>query len=162
MTNGSRKKAFTLMEALIVVFIIGILGIMIVPEMVDAEDWRGEATVRQIVSDIQYAQNHAIVSQETVTVTFDTGNERYWLSNESGPINDPITEKAYLVDLKVEDRFEGADLLLADFDSASSIAFDEIGAPDATGSLTLKLGDQTYLIEVTNLTGQVIASQITP
>jgi prepilin-type N-terminal cleavage/methylation domain-containing protein len=162
MISDRGNNAFTLMEILIVVFIIGILGMMVIPKVVDAEEWRGEATVRQIINDLQYAQNHAIVSQEPITVTFDVVNERYWLSSESGPVNDPITEKTYQVDLKAEGRFEGADLLQVDFAGAPSIAFDEIGAPDAVGGLTLKLGDQTYTIDVTNLTGQIVARQATP
>ena len=77
-------------------------------------------------------------------------------------INNPITGKAYRVNLPEDRRFEGIDIADADFGGVAVVSFDEIGAPDAIGGLTMTLGQQSYRIEVTNMTGQIAVSEVAP
>ena len=158
MTDRHSNTAFTLVEILIVVMVLGILGTVVIPFVLDTADVQISAGSHQVVCDIQYAQNLAIVSQRPVTITFDVANESYVLANASGPLIHPITQKAYQVDFRESRRFDQVDLVAATFDGTPSLSFDELGAPDATGSVTLRSGQRTCDVAVQNVTGQVVVT----
>jgi prepilin-type N-terminal cleavage/methylation domain-containing protein len=148
-------KAFTLVEVLVVVVIMAIAGAMIVPLMAGAGEMEALSAARVIATDIQYAQNMAITMQTPVTVQFYPDADRYTLSNASGLLKHPMTNKDYLVDFHARDGFDQVDLASASFGGAASVVFDELGSPSAGGSATVLGGSQTYRIDVTSVTGTV-------
>jgi prepilin-type N-terminal cleavage/methylation domain-containing protein len=153
-------KAFTLVEVLVVVVIMAIAGAMIVPMMTGAGEMQALSAARTIATDIQYAQSYAITNQSPVTVQFYPDTDRYTLSNASGLLKHPMTNKDYLVDFHTGDDFDRLDLALPSFDGGTSVVFDELGSPSAGGSVTVLGGSQTYRIDVTSVTGTV--SVVTP
>jgi Tfp pilus assembly protein FimT len=112
------------------------------------------AAARMIVSDLQYAQNEAIAGQTPVTITYDVGAEAYTLSNASGVLIHPITEEDYVVDFSSDSRFNEVDIVSASF-AGDWLSFDEIGAPDESGSITLQAGPHAMRIDVAYATGAV-------
>lgn len=152
---SSRMKAFTLLELMVVVVIMAIMGAMIVPMMAGAGEMQALSAARIIATDLQYAQNVAITMQTPVTVQFDASADKYTLSNASGPLKHPMTNKDYVVDFGTGDGFEQLDLASASFDGVDRLIFDELGSPDAGGSVTVLAGSQTYRIDVTYVTGTV-------
>jgi len=88
-------------------------------------------------------------------VLFSPSTDRYQLSNASGLLKNPMTHSDYVVDLRAQSGFEQLDIFSADFQSSQSVTFDELGAPDNGGSVTVRGGTQTYRIDVAPVTGTV-------
>ena len=156
----SHMKAFTLLELMVVVVIMAIMGAMIVPMIAGAGEMQALSAARIIATDIQYAQNVAITMQTPVTVQFDASADKYTLSNASGPLKHPMTNKDYVVDFQTREDFEQLNIATVSFDGDASLVFDELGSPDAGGSVTVLGGSQMYRIDVTSVTGTV--NVITP
>src|SRR5438046_1726291 len=94
------RRAFTLVEILAVVVIIGIASAIIIPQIGTRDDMRAAAAARVVVSDLIYAQNLAIANGTVVYVKFDTANNKYTLlstANSGGDValNNPITQMTY-------------------------------------------------------------------
>ncbi len=153
-------QAFTLVEVLVVVVIMAIAGAMIVPLMTGAGEMEAVSAARAIATDIQYAQSYAITNQSPATVRFYPDTDRYTLSNASGLLKHPMTNKGYLVDFRTGGDFDQVDLASASFGGVASVVFDELGSPNAGGSVTVLGGSRTYRIDVTSVTGTV--SVVTP
>ncbi len=158
--TNENAKAFTLVEVLVVVLIMAIAGAMIVPLMAGTGEMEALSAARTIATDIQYAQSVAITVQSPVTVLFYPDTDRYTLSNASGLLKHPMTNKDYLVDFRARDGFDQLDLASASFGGDASVVFDELGSPSAGGSVTVLGGAQTYRIDLTSVTGTV--SVVTP
>ena len=109
-----------------------------------------------LTSDLQYAQDTAITTQEPITVTFDTGTDSYTLSNESGPLIHPMTKLAYVTSYAAMRGFGNVNLVSAAFGGNNAdVTFDELGAPDNAGTVVLQAGNQTYRVLVAVATGRV-------
>jgi prepilin-type N-terminal cleavage/methylation domain-containing protein len=65
-------SAFTLVEILVVVTILGIAAAVIVPQMSSRDDLRVEGARRMVMADLIYAQNCSIAKQTWHYVVFDT------------------------------------------------------------------------------------------
>lgn len=153
--QGTSRQGFTLVELLVVVVIMSVVGAMIVPMLAGAGEVEALSAARMIATDIQYAQSVAITEQTPVTVDFSPSNDQYSLSNQSGLLKHPMTNKDYLIDFATKDGFDQLDLATANFSGASEVVFDELGAPNAGGSVTVLGGSQVYRLEVMSVTGTV-------
>ena len=172
-----RRSAFTLIEILIVVVIIGVAGALVVPSMLSAGTLGLQGAARLIVSDIQYAQNEALASGAERAIVFDPARDRYRMVDENGVTLDlqwmrvggkadvvPGDGTGYTVNFPTDNRFRSFDLRrtrAAGDDSAAlplEIRFDELGAP-MTGSANfevfVRFDENSYAIEVDGFTGRV-------
>ncbi len=148
-------RAFTLIEVMIVVLIIGILAATVVPIALSAASVQAVGAGRIVASDLQYAQNDAITGQTPVTVTFDPAAETYRLSNASGDLIHPITNNDYIVDFSSDSKFAEVDIVSVNFGGETWVTFDEMGAPDVGGSIVLQAGPHALSVDVANATGSV-------
>lgn len=64
------RRAFTLIEVLIVVVILAIAGVMVIPSMSQAGVLRVQTAVRTVVSDIAFLQSEAIAFQSRRAIWF--------------------------------------------------------------------------------------------
>jgi len=156
--SSTNPGAFTLVELLVVVVIMAVTGAMIVPMLAGAGEVEALSAARVIATDLQYAQSVAITEQTPITVQFYTNTDRYSVSNTSGLLKHPMTRKDYLVDFATSEGFDQCDLASANFEGDQTVVFDELGAPDAGGSVTVLGGSQTYRIDVSSVTGTVTVS----
>ena len=150
----------TLFELLVVVLVLAVAAAVVIPRVSGTSQLRCRAAARLIMSDLEYAQNHAIVAQEPVTVSFDVSGNSYSLSNASGALIHPITKDAFVVDFDTIGGFDGVSVVSASFAGSSAVAFDALGAPDNGGTVRVRCGSDAYEITVAPVTGRVTVAQV--
>lgn len=169
--RAAARPAYTLVEVLIVVTIIGIAGAIVVPHMLRASTLGIQAGARMLIADLLYAQNEAVVQQKTRGVTIDTDNERYWLTDENGDkLKLAWRTGDGVVDFIKDSRFRGITLAKAagadgsftftQDDGLIKIEFDELGTPSAGGHIGLIAGAQRLVVSVADFTGRVTVTSV--
>lgn len=156
-----RRLAFTLVEVLVVVVIIGIAGAIIVPQMVRAGSMQIQAAGRMVIADVIYAQNEAVARAESIKLVFETTNNRYYMTDQ----NDVMLQNSwrmgdsgsgnFTVDFSQDSRFNGVWISAASFGGDKTVVFDPLGAPDTGGSVTLTSSVDSYVISIADFTGRV-------
>ena len=154
-SGGANKPAFTLVEILVVVVILGIAAAVIVPQMSTRDDLRVDGARRMIMADLIYAQNRSISTQVRHYVVFETTtnprryrivtnvtkdnplgspiqhpvsreNEFVVTFGENAPTNTVVTHGLQMIGLG-NVAFEGA---------PTTICFDELGVPHSFDAST--------------------------
>lgn len=161
---GSIRKAYTLVEVLLVVAILGLVSAAVVPSMLTAGSMGVQAAARVVVADLLYAQNEAIAQQNTRKVIFDVANNSYRLTDE---LNSTLTvswvngeANNYVIDFDEDRRFTGVSILAVDFNGGSTIEFDDLGTPSIGGSITIQYDRRSYRIDVASFTGRVTVTML--
>lgn len=165
--------AFTLVEILVVVVILGISAAIIVPQIGNRDDLRCTSMARAMMSDIMYAQSRAVSLQKPHFVRFDTVNGRYEVLEQMTPaellITHPITKGQFQVALGAARGDELKDVVLDDvtFDTRPVLMFDELGTPHAydpathaastmvAGSIRLRSNAHTVTVSVEPYSGEL-------
>lgn len=159
--NSSRAPSgFTLVELVVVIIILAIAAAIVLPRAFGTADLRAQSAARILVSDLEYAQNTAIVLQSDITVSFDVSGNSYEVSNGSETLIHPITHQEYVVDFDTKHGFDGVSIDAVDFNGASAVTFNSLGAPDADGTVDVGAGEHTYRITVAPVTGRVTAARL--
>ncbi len=171
--------AFTLVELLIVVVLLGIAGALVIPNMASAHSLRVQAALRTIVSDLTFAQADAIAFQRRRAVLFDVANNTYRIVDIPGSAisADNVLFKSdgpsgqYVVNL-ADTSFAGARIESASFTQVNglpTLIFDDVGAPAAAatgdqpglgGTIRLSGSGQTFDIIVEPYTGRVSTRRV--
>jgi prepilin-type N-terminal cleavage/methylation domain-containing protein len=172
------RPAFTLVEILTVVVILGIAGAVIVPQMGSRGDLKAAAAARMIMADLIYAQNRAISTQTRHYVKFDNTStpQTYRLLTSITPLVDithPITKASSYVTTFGANGSPGMDdisLGTVSFEGKKTIVFDELGVPyfydpatstttalTTTGgsSIQVKCGTFTLTVSIEPYTGEI-------
>src|ERR1700722_8944053 len=68
------RRAFTMIEIMCVVIIMAIAAAIVFAGMSSQDDLNGESAARTVMSDILYAQNRAIATQQPVYLSFNITN----------------------------------------------------------------------------------------
>jgi len=166
-------RAYTLLEVLVVVAILGTAAAIVVPSMSSAGNLRVQAAVREMVADITFAQSDAVAYQARRAIIFYEGEGRYVLCEVRGSVIDPAVDalfdntrdgQRYEV-IFDEQRTGGAAIIEVDFDGDNVLIFDELGGPIETADGDrpsmggfIRIRDaigQTFRIDVDAYTGRV-------
>jgi prepilin-type N-terminal cleavage/methylation domain-containing protein len=79
----NNKKAFTLIELMIVIAIIGIIGLIAAPNLVTGlPKYRIKRAARDITSKIRAARSEAIKTSSPITIKFDTARNQYNIADQ--------------------------------------------------------------------------------
>lgn len=169
--------AFTLIEILIVVALLGIAGAMVIPAMGSTGSLRIQAAIRTIVADITVAQSEAVAFQERRALVFNVEASSYRVISVPGNTLDPENNTLYdpsrrggqyIVSFADEDRYGDARITAASFDGQPALIFDAMGGPiadpgantpSAGGSITVTGSGQTFIIAVEAFTGRVTVTR---
>lgn len=170
-------RAFTLLELLVTIAVLGIAGALIIPSMAEAGSLRVQGAVRTLVSDISFAQADAVAFQERRAIVFDRTNSSYSLvAIPNGQIDvannvlfDPTKgDGRFTVRLNLE-RFGFAQIDNVDFGNGSpNLIFDAVGGPVSTpdgdaagpgGVVRITGSNQTYDLAVEAFTGRVTVTR---
>jgi len=171
------RRAFTLLEMLIVITVLGIAGALVIPSMGQTGVLRVQAAVRTIVADISVAQSDAVGFQEKRCVLFDVESSSYRLVAVPGDVIDAALNTLYdptsrtgLYEVSfAEAMFGDARITSADFDGDSALVFDALGGPveslagntpsQQPGRVTVEGSGQSFTITVEPFTGRVTVTR---
>jgi prepilin-type N-terminal cleavage/methylation domain-containing protein len=163
--HDDRRRAFTLVEVLVVVAIIGIASAIVVPRMLEAGTLGVQGAARAVVSDVMFAQNEAIAHARTRQLEFDVAGNGYSVLDESDNVLTATwidhTANNYRIDFDENQRFEGVELMAADFGGNDRLVFDDLGAPSSGGSVDLQYESHTFRVSVAPFTGRVTVERVT-
>lgn len=179
-TRRWARRAFTLVEILTVVLILGIASAIIAPQIGSRDDLKVRAAARVLISDLIYAQNLAIAQQKRVYVKFDPDAEHYRLMENPAPdgeIPHPVTKDekfitqfgpaggSRLADVRIQSAvFNGVDTM---YRPAVTVVFDELGTPYVyrydhdninemlDGIVVLECGGHTIGVTIERYTGEI-------
>jgi prepilin-type N-terminal cleavage/methylation domain-containing protein len=135
-----RRRGFTLVEILSVVFILSIISAIVIPQIGRRGDLQAAAAARALVGDLTYAQNRAIANGGWTYVTFSTANQNYTLYSgtasapSSTPLTHPVNEDSYVMTFGGAGPNALSGVTLASVNigsSASTLVFDSTGVPYA-------------------------------
>jgi len=177
MRHGQPNRgAFTLVEILVVVIILGIAGAVIVPSLSTRDDLKAAAAARVLMADLIYTQNLAITQQKNHYVRFDVTTQRYVVvaSPDMTVVTHPVNQMPYRVVLGAGGTpgLTDAAIESAEFKGQSSeqlyptIGFDELGTPVvyigsgsieplSSGSAVLRVGQFRLRVQIEPYTGQI-------
>jgi type II secretory pathway pseudopilin PulG len=161
------RSAYTLIEVLVLVVILGIAAALIVPNMRSTDVLRVQAAVRTVVSDITVAQSDAVAYQQGRAIVFYPADNRYVTVEVRGAQINPALDRLW------ETRFEGGEfgdsrLAAVDFMGGVTLIFDELGAPVTTpggnnpaptGSVVIEGSGQRFRVDVEGYTGRVTVTR---
>lgn len=169
--------AYTLVEVLIVVMIMGIAGAAVAPSLGSAGVLRIQSAVRMIVSDITYAQMDALGYQEQRAIVFDVDTNSYTLvqviGNSIDVDNDALYDikgpgQRFIVNFD-DEKYGGAVIESATFDGDSTLIFDEMGGPVSSpgtsnlsdgGAIIITGPDSRWRVNVAAFTGRVTVTRL--
>ena len=176
--SGGGRRAYTLLELMVVLVLMGIAAALVVPNVQGSESIRIQTAVRAIAADIMYAQSDALAYQSRRAIVFDEAANTYWIAEVTSDTLDFDTDAMYKIDgpdqrfLVDIDQTSGgaAQLIDADFDGDTILVFDELGgpvtaldsdAPSAGGEIIIGGDDGTaYRLVVEPYTGRVTVERM--
>lgn len=132
---------FTLMEAILVIAIVGILSATIIPKVFDLTgDVRERTLTERLVEDLNYLRNYAVTYHDTTWLVLDIPSNQYGLY--VGPsalsrtlIPDPQTNESAVLDVDTE--YPGVTLTSASFGGSSEVSFNYWGTPSNGGTVVI-------------------------
>jgi prepilin-type N-terminal cleavage/methylation domain-containing protein len=168
---GAGRRAYTLVEMLIVVALLGIASAMVIPNVGSTDILRVQSSVRAIVADINFAQSDALAHQRGRAVVFDVDNNAYSVVEVPvyGSTLNPSTDTISTTDLKNRIKFHDSRIESANFDGTTMLVFDEMGGtltapnsntPSAGGSLVISGSGARFQISVEAYTGRVTVTKL--
>ena len=181
-------RAYTLIEMLIVVALLGIAGALLIPHLVHQDNLTAQSAVRLLIADLSFAQSDSLANQEyrrvqflqedgygygycIVRITdadfdlaFDLATADF-ISDPLGVVGEP---GRYIVDFRTENRFDGVTIIHSHFDGGNEfITYDTLGgtimtgnSPGLGGQIKLQVQDVIYQIDVSPFTGKLTVTKL--
>ena len=158
----NNKKAFTLVELMIVIAIIGIIALITAPNMVTGlPKYRIKRAARDITSKIRAARSEAIKTASNITIEFDTARNQYNIDGEWYPEDSLSDNYGSVVSFGVGGSATAPDGECS-FGDDCTVIFNSRGIltdPEMDGEIHLtNIKDAAYKIEI-NTAGNISLQQ---
>lgn len=162
------RRAYTLVELIIVIVLLGIGAAMVAPSIGSTDVLRVQSAVRSVVADITFAQSDALARQQGRALVFDVPNNSYAILEVHGSTLNPEADTILTRRLRTIDRHGDSHLTAAAFDGTNVLVFDELGGtlqapgtttPGSGGSLTIQGSGGTFTLAVEAYTGRVVVTR---
>ena len=159
------RGAFTLVELLTVVVLLGVLMVVVLPSAGYSDAEKALAAAKKVAADIEYAQSEATNRQTLVTVNFSPSGETYSLTSGGTVLTNPADGNPFNILLPANLHAAGVDINSADFgDGESFITFNAYGEPvmangapiSSDAGVIIRCGDSTYAVRIAPVTGRVV------
>lgn len=187
--NGVRR-AYTLVELLIVIAVLGISGSLLIPHLVNRDSMNAQAAVRLIIGDLSFTQSDALARQELRRVHFYEDGRGYCIvritAAELGtafdedltthdyimdPIGRPGSDGRSIINFNVDDRFTGVTISSVDIDGGGrDLQYDALGGtitaggssgvPGTGGTIVVTSGTEQYQITISPFTGKLTVVEL--
>ncbi len=145
------RRAFSLVEVLLVLTIATVVAAIAVPRYAQAlARYRAEVAAHRIADDLTLARRDARASGRSRTVVFDVSNDRVTIATIDD-LDDPADP--YRLDLR-ESPYE-ADLLSAGFGGDAQVVFDGYGQADSGGTAVVAVGGNQRTVTLDAATSRV-------
>jgi prepilin-type N-terminal cleavage/methylation domain-containing protein len=166
-------RAFTLIEMVMVIVIVGILTAVAIPRFSSFYAIKLDGVAKKLVSDIRYVQQIAVAEHVNTRIVFNSAVDTYTAYKEVSPsgsgnwivLVDPFTRRSLnpWVNFVTDPKYQGINILSVNFGGTPTLRFDWQGVPQdgnganlsADGSVTLDYQDNSSTIYVTPNTGRV-------
>lgn len=169
MSTSRTARAFTLIELIMVVLIMGIIGAILVPAISGTHDAQCAAASRVLTATLELAQGMSMSRQAEVAVVFSEELQRFKvalveeqnLDDFAGLTALEHPEKpgmAYEVQLAVEQQLRSLEILAVNFGGQRYVIFDSFGSPHSGGEILLRAGEVQYRLQVESITGAISVS----
>jgi len=170
-TRKRTTRAYTLIEVLITVTIMGLAAAIIVPNMLQGGTLGVQAGARMIIADLLFAQNEAMAQQSDRRLVFDSaGNsyrvEKYNASSDTWELEFNPSKglggdmKNYVMDFDDDSRFRGVEIVSASFNGTSEIRYDDLGSPSSGGTVRLRFESHVFDVKIAAFTGRVTVERV--
>ena len=137
-SDSRRRRAFTLVELVIVIVIVSITAAIAIPRLSGASiRYRVDAAVQQVLSDVNITAADANRTSQTRSILFDAASESYTLIDQAS-LNNPAVDQT--VNLSHEPY--NVNVLGVNFDGDSQLDISGHGLVLEDGELTLAAGRQ--------------------
>lgn len=160
----SFSNAFTLIEFLIIIAVIGLVSAAALTSFIDTQSTNLLAAVQRVQTDIRYTQQLAMSLQLRTRLTFDDATDSYTVEYESSPgtwvfATDPLTRQNFQVNLNTG-VYQDVTITQVVLGSGNLLIFDDRGSPFTNGDVPLVepafIALNTKQIQVTAKTGRVV------
>jgi prepilin-type N-terminal cleavage/methylation domain-containing protein len=142
------RDAFSLVELMFVLAIMGVIGGLAAPRYTLAVDrYRADAAARRLVADIRWIHSRAIATGAAKTIAFGNGTSSYSVAGENS-LDHPAS--GFSVDLSTGPY---AATVVSTSVSGGGITFNGFGICTAGGSVVLRSGSCTKTVQVDSITG---------
>jgi len=161
------RRAYTLVELLVVVTVLGIAGALIAPSFGSTDVLRVQGAIRTLVADLTVAQSDAIALQRGRAIIFYPEEHRYVVVEVNGSTLDPELDRIEERQLNIE-QFGWCKIDSVNFPN-NVLIFDALGGPvDAPGSssaapegwVDLSGSQQRFRLRVEAYTGRVVIERL--
>lgn len=151
--SPARRRALTMIELIVMLAIIGVLAGIGLPRYGRSlAVYRAQAAAARIAADINFARTRARTSSLGQSIVFSVAQNSYKLPGVTG-----LAEQGTPYQVALARDPYAAQLLSADFASATTLSFDRFGQPSAGGTVTVQSGVFTAGVIVDALTGVATA-----
>jgi prepilin-type N-terminal cleavage/methylation domain-containing protein len=146
---GRHRRAFTVVELVVVMMVMSILAAAAVPVFLDTLLFhRVESAARRLKADLELARNNSRLASASRSVTFT--NAGYTLSNFQN-LDHP--DEPYTVDLTLA-PFELSSIT-PNFSGSASVSFNGYGTPSSGGTVVLNCKTHYCTVALNGTTGAV-------
>ncbi len=155
------KRAFTLIEVILVVVILAIAAMMALPFAVSGASMQLRAAANIIAADLEYAKSMAISRGRPHRVVFNSDNESYRIQEPNGvALKHPVKKGSdYIVDFSSDSRLQRVDIASASFGVNDYVQFDYLGSPSSNGVVRVSAGSGTLFVKVAPVTGYITITE---
>jgi type II secretion system protein H len=146
-----RRPAFSLLELVLVLVIMGVAAAIAVPRYAAAlARYRAETCARRIAADLEQARDAACRTSGDQTIVFNPAAECYTFTGRDDPDR---PGQPYTVPL-AGDPYR-ADLVGAAFGAGAAVTFNGFGVPADGGTVTVQSGGYAWTVTVDGESGEV-------